>query len=66
MTFNLDKNAYKLFCKEKNKPICINIHSNQSSNTLKQLLKTIEKRISETLPDKDIIFEKPVKSFQGV
>ena len=47
MTFDLDNNVYKLFCKENNKPISINIHSNHPPSILKQLPKSNEKRISE-------------------
>ena len=48
VTFDLDNNAYKSFCKENNKPIFINKHSNHPPSILKQLQKSIEKRISKT------------------
>ena len=48
MTFDLDNNVYKPFGRENNKPIYINKHSNHPPSILKQLPKSIEKRISKT------------------
>ena len=64
MTFDLDNNAYKPFCKENNKPIYINKHSNHPPSILKQLPKSIEKRISETSSNKDI-FDESIKPYKG-
>ena len=60
VTFDLDNNAYKPFHKENNKPIYINKHSNHPLSILKQLPKSIEKRISETSSNKDI-FDESIK-----
>ena len=57
MTFDLDKNVYEPFCKENNKPICINKHSNHPRSIAKPLPESIEKRISETSSNKDIFDE---------
>ena len=62
VTFDLDNNAYKPFCKENNKPIYINKHSNHPPSILKQLLKSIEKQISETSSNNDI-FDESIKPF---
>ena len=48
VTFDLVKDIYKPYRKPNNKPLYINKHSNHPPNILKQLLKSIEKRISET------------------
>ena len=63
MTFDLDNNAYKPFRKEKNKPTYIKKHSNHPPSILKQLPKSIEKRISETPSNKDI-FDESIKSYK--
>ena len=63
VTFDLDNNVYKPFRKEKSKPIYINKHSNHARSILKQLPKSIEKRISETLSNKDI-FEESIKPYK--
>ena len=63
MTFDLDNNAYKPFHKEYNKPLYINKHSNNSPSILKQLPKSIEKRISETSSNKDI-FDESIKPYK--
>ena len=62
VTFNLDKNVYKPFRKENNKPN-INVHSNQPRSALRQLPKSLKKQVSETSPDKSI-FDKPVKTYK--
>ena len=43
VTFNLDKNVYKPFRKENNKPN-INAHSNQPRSTLRQLPKSLKNK----------------------
>ena len=63
VTFDLDNNAYKPFHKENNKPIYINKYSNHPPSILKQLPKSIEKRIFETSSNKDI-FDKSIKPYK--
>ena len=63
VTFYLNNNAYKPFRKEKNKPIYINKHCNHPPRILKQLPKSIEKRISETSSNKDI-FDESIKPYK--
>ena len=46
--FDLENNVYKPFRRENNKSIYINKHSHRPPSILKQLPKSIEKRISET------------------
>ena len=60
LTFDLDKNIYKPYRKPNNSPIYINKNSNHSPNILKQLPKSIAKRISETSSDEEI-FNKSIK-----
>ena len=48
VTFDLVNEIYKPYRKPNNKPLYIIKHSNHSPNILKQLPKSIEKRISET------------------
>ena len=64
MTFDLDKNVYKIFRKENNKPIYINKHSNHSPSILKQLPKSIEKRVSTTSSNKDN-FDESIKPYKN-
>ena len=63
VTFDLENNTYKPFRKENNKPIYINKHSNHPPNILKQLPKSIEKRISETSSNQDI-FDQSIKTYK--
>ena len=63
VTFDLDNNVYKPFRKENNKPLYINKHSNHPPSILKQLPKSIEKRISETSSNKDI-FDESIKPYK--
>ena len=63
MTFDLDNNTYKPFRKENNMPIYINKHSNHPLSILKQLPKSIEKRISKTPSNKDI-FDESIKPYK--
>ena len=48
VTFDLVNDICKPYRKPNNKPLYINKHFNHPQNILKQLLKSIEKRISET------------------
>ena len=48
VTFDFVNEIYKTYHKPNNKPLYINKRYNHPSNILKQLLKSIEKRISET------------------
>ena len=63
VTFDLDSNVYKPFRKENNKPIYINKHCNHPPSILKQLPKSIEKRISETSSNKGF-FDESIKSYK--
>ena len=62
MTFDLDKNIYKLYRKLNNSPIYINKNLNDPPNILKQLPKSIAKRISETSSIEEI-FNKSIKIY---
>ena len=62
VTFNLDKNIYKYYRKPNNSPIYINKNSNHLPNILKQLPKSIAKRISETSSSEDL-FNKSIKIY---
>ena len=59
--FDLVSEIYKPYCKPNNKPLYINKHSNHPPNILKQLPKSIEKRISETSSNIDV-FNRSIKS----
>ena len=59
VTFDLYNNSYKPYRKPNNKPIYINKQSNHPPNILKQLSKSIAKRISDTSSSKDI-FDKSI------
>ena len=61
VTFDLVSEIYKPYRKSKNKPLYINRHSNHPPNILKQLPKSIEKRISETSSNIDV-FNRSIKS----
>ena len=63
VTFDLDNNENKPFHKENNKPTYINKHSNDPPSILKQLPKSIEKRIFATSSNKDI-FDKSIKPYE--
>ena len=54
VTFDLVNHIHKPHGKPNNKPLYINKHSNHPPNILKQLPKSIEKRISETLSNTDV------------
>ena len=61
VTFDLISKIYKPYRKPNTKPLYINKHSNHPSNILKQLPKSIEKRISETSSNIDV-FNRSIKS----
>ena len=63
MTFDLQNNVYKRYRKVNDKPTYINKSSNYPPSILKQLTKSIEKRLSETSSSKDI-FDKSLKLYQ--
>ena len=62
VTFDLDKNISKPYRKPINSPIYIDKNSNQPPNILKQLPKSIAKRISGTLSSEEI-FNKSIKIY---
>ena len=62
VAFDLDKNIYKPYRKPNNSPIYINKNSNHPPNILKQLPKSIAKRISETSFSEEI-FNKSIKIY---
>ena len=57
VTFDLCNNLYKPYRKPNNKPIYINKQPNHPPNVLKQLSKSIAKRISDTSSKKDIFLK---------
>ena len=63
ITFDLQNNVYKPYRKANDKPTYINKNSNHPPSILKQLTKSIEKRLSETSSSKDI-FDKSLKLYQ--
>lgn len=52
VTFYLDKNVYKLFHKEISEPVHVIMYS--ATNILRQLAKSMEKRLSARSSDRDI------------
>ena len=62
VTFDLVNEIYKPYRKPNNKPLYIIKHSNHSPNILKQLPKSIEKRISETSSNTDV-FNRSIKIY---
>ena len=54
LALDLDKNIYKPYRKPNNSPIYINKNPNHPPNILKQLPKSIAKRISETSSNEEI------------
>ena len=64
VTFDLYNNLYKPYRKPYNNPIYINKKSNHPPNFLKQLTKSIAKRISNTSSSKDI-FDKWVSIYRN-
>lgn len=52
VTFYLDKNVYKLFQKEISEPVHVIMYS--ATNILRQLAKSMEKRLSARSSDSDI------------
>ena len=63
MTFDLDNNVYKPFCKENTKVIYITKHSNHQPSILKQLPKSIEKQILKMSSNKGI-FDESIKPYK--
>ena len=61
--FDLQNNVYKPYRKTNDKPTYINRNSNHPPSILKQLTKSIEKRLSESSSTKDI-FDKSLKLYQ--
>ena len=64
VTFDLYNSLYKPYRKPNNKLIYINKQSNHPPNVLKQLPKSIAKRISDTSSSKDI-FDKSISIYQN-
>ena len=64
VTFDLHNNLCKSYRKPNNKPVYINKDSNHPPNVLKQLPKSIAKRISDTSSSKDI-FDKSISIDQN-
>ena len=62
VTFDLVSEIYKPCRKSNNKPLYINKHSNHPPNILKQLQKSIEKRICETSSNIDV-FNRSIKIY---
>ena len=65
ITFDLVNSIYKSYRKPCNKPLYINKHSKQPPNILKQLPKSIGKRISETSSNDDV-FNRSIKIYNDV
>ena len=65
VTFDLHNSLHKRYRKPNNKPTYINKQSNHSPNILKQLPKSILKRISDTSSSKDI-FDKSIPIYQNI
>ena len=64
VTFDLYNSLYKPYRKPNNKPIYINKQSNHPLNVLKQLPRSITKRISDTSSRKDM-FDKSISIYQN-
>ena len=60
LTLNLETESYQPFRKPNNDPICIDINSNHPLQILKQLPKSISKRLSENSLSKEV-FDKSKK-----
>ena len=52
VTFNLETESFKQFRKANNDPKCIDIDSNHPPQILRELPKSINKRLSENSPSK--------------
>ena len=63
ITFDLENYVYKPYRRANYKPTYINKNSNHPPSILKQLIKSIEKKLSETSSSKDI-FDKSLKWYQ--
>ena len=64
VTFDLYNSLFNPYGKPNDKPIYINKQSNHPPNFLKQLPKSVAKRISDTLSSKDI-FDKSISIDQN-
>ena len=64
VTFDLHDNLYTPYRKPYNKPIYVTKQSSHPPNVLKQLPKSIAKRISDTSSKKDI-FDKSISIYQN-
>ena len=62
MTFNLHKNTYKPYRKPDNQSVYINVNSNHPPTIIRELPKSIGKRLSELLCNKEI-FEKTIPPY---
>ena len=62
MPFNLHKNTYKPYRKPDNQPVYIHVNSNHPPTTIRELLKSIGKRLSELSCNKEI-FEKAIPPY---
>ena len=62
MTFNLHKNTYKPYRKPDNQSVYINVNSNHPPTIIRELPKSIGKRLSELLRNKEI-FEKTIPPY---
>ena len=63
VTFDLINNTYRPYRKPNNKPQYINKHSNHPPTVLKQIPKSIEKRISENSSNVDV-FDESIKIYK--
>ena len=63
VSFDLHNILYKPYRKPNNKPIYINKQSNHLPNVIKQLPKSIAKRISDT-PSNKYVFDKSISIYQ--
>ena len=54
MSFDLNTDVYKAFKKPNNKPLYINASSNHSPSVLKQITKSVSKRITTNSCNEDI------------
>ena len=55
MTFNLHKNTYESYRKPDNQPVYINVNSNHSPTTIRELIKSIGKMLSELSCNQEIL-----------
>ena len=62
VTFNLHKNTYEPYRKPDNQPVYINVNSNHPPTIIRELLKSIGKRLSELSCNKET-FEKAIPPY---